>query len=131
MKTIIFIIISTLAFSPALAGEVKIFPGQSLTVGNTTVTCTNPGAAARPLELRACQHWDKFNRACLYEKKTLVWKDLKCDNSCQIWDDFNGVCLYESSCRFIPGQEAFVLSSCADFDRFNKVCRRTNDALIR
>jgi hypothetical protein len=108
---------------------VRLAPGESVSLGATTVTC-GTGAAA-PVELRDCQHWDKFNRSCLYEKTTLVAGDLRCENSCAVWDDFSGTCLYEARCRFLPSQSAFVRTTCADFDRFNKVCRREKDELIR
>ena len=131
MKSLILVIACLIYVIPATAGQIKIIPGQKITVGDTTVTCTASSAAASPIELRECQHWDKFNQRCLYEKKTLVFNSTRCENSCQIWDDFNGVCLYEATCRFIPEQESFVRSTCSDFDKFNKVCRRTSDQLIR
>ena len=124
---LVFLVMTPL---PVKAGEVRIKPGESVTVGSTTVTCT-AGNASAPVELRDCQHWDKFNRTCLYEKTTLVWKNLRCENSCQVWDDFSGACLFEASCRFIPSQEVFVRTTCADFDRFNKICRRKKDELVR
>ena len=115
---------------PGASGkEIRLAPGERTTVGDTTVTCA--AAAAAPMELRSCQHWDKFNRTCLYEKRTLVAGGARCEDSCQVWDGFNGVCLYEARCRFIPGENAFVRTTCADFDRFDKVCRREKEALIR
>ncbi len=126
----IFFALFFLVGSQVRAGQVELAPGQSLTIGETTVTCRGT-AAISPLELRDCQHWDKFNRTCLYEKRTQIWKELKCENSCEVWDDFNGICLYESKCRFVPEQELFIRTTCSDYDRFNKVCRRTSDQLIR
>lgn len=96
------------------------------------VTCEGrpPVDSLQPLAVRECQYWDDFTKKCLFEKTTYSHNNLECVEECQHWDAFNSTCDYQSKCTFYPDQEAFVLSTCAEFDDFSHKCLRLKEEKI-
>ena len=115
--------------SNAVASEINLNLGETYSQGDLTVTCGKP-TTATPLALKDCQYWNKFNKKCLFEKTTYVYKSIECVEECQNWDEFFKKCHYQTKCRFYPAQESFVQTTCNTFDHFNKACVQASDTKI-
>lgn len=114
-----------------LARDIILGPGESVQVGSDRVACgAERGEVAAPLRTTECQQWDEFSKTCLYERAMLSVDGLECMEECQHWDSFNNKCLYATQCEFSPAQRAFVRTTCADFDSYDQVCRRTKQEKI-
>ena len=85
---------------------------------------------AQTLALRECQYWDDFDKKCLFEKTIHTYNDLECVEECQHWDSFSNTCDYQSKCVFSSRQEAFVLSTCAEFDDYSRKCLKVREEKI-
>ena len=115
---------------PELRAEtVVLHPGESHRQGDLNVTCVER-RVARPLVLTDCQHWDDFDKRCLYERKVHSVGRLSCVEECQHWDDFNNVCEYASTCVFYPEHALFVRTTCEEFDSTSRRCLRQKEAKI-
>ena len=113
------------------AKEVRLDTGETYRQGDLTVTCGQSSTDAdSPLALNNCQHWDDFNKKCLFEKTTFTYNNLECAEECQHWDTFNNTCHYRTKCTFYPPQKSFVRTTCEKFDDFNKTCVKTRDMKI-
>lgn len=113
------------------AKEVSLDLGETYRQGDLIVTCGQPATDTdSPLALNNCQHWDEFNKTCLFEKTTYTYKTLECVEECQYWDKFNNTCNYRTKCTFSPPQKSFVRTSCEKFDDFNQTCVQTRDTKI-
>lgn len=119
-----------LTVHPLQAKEVRLQPGESFRQGDLSVTCGDTGGEVGTLELRECQFWDDFKKTCLFEKIIFVYNNLQCVEECRHWDSFNNVCHYQTRCVFHPGQQAFVLTDCSEFDDFSKKCVKTREKVI-
>ncbi len=111
------------------AKEISLNPGETYRQGDLTVTCGQPSADI-PLALKDCQYWDDFNKECLFEKTTYMYRNIECVEECQHWDKFFSTCHYQTKCTFYPAQKSFVRTTCEKFDDFNKVCVQTKDTKI-
>lgn len=111
----------------AVAKEVNLNPGERYRQGDLTVTCGQASTDV-PLALKDCQHWDDFDKECLFEKTTYIYRNIECVEECQHWDAFFKTCHYQTKCTFYPDQKAFVQTTCEKFDDFNKTCVKTKDA---
>jgi hypothetical protein len=130
-----FFLIAFIGWVTFLAGsvfakEVILDTGETYRQGNLTVTCGIALTEHVPQAFKECQHWDDFNKNCLFEKKTYIYKNLQCVEGCQYWEKFNNTCHYQTKCSFDPGQEWFVRTTCDKFDGFNNTCVNTNDIKI-
>jgi hypothetical protein len=112
------------------AKEVSLEKGETYRQGDLTVTCGQPLTEDVPLALKDCQYWDDFNKKCLFEKKTYIYKNLQCVEECQHWAKFNSTCHYQTKCSFDLTQKLFVQTTCDKFDDFNNTCVKTNDIKI-
>lgn len=116
------------------AKEVRLQKGEVYRDRDLTVICEGApaGAAAsgQVLALRECQYWDDFTKKCLFEKIIYTYNNLECVEECQHWDSFNNTCDYQNKCAFYPGQEAFILSTCGEFDKFSRKCLRVREEKI-
>ncbi len=112
------------------AKEVSLDTGETYRQGDLTVTCGQPLTEDTPLAINDCQHWDDFNKKCLFEKKTYTYKNLECVEECQHWEKLNSTCHYQTKCSFYPAQKLFVRTTCDKFDDFNNTCMKTNDIKI-
>ncbi|MBU0729873.1 MAG: hypothetical protein KKE17_07225 [Proteobacteria bacterium] len=111
------------------AKEVSLDTGETYQQGDLTVTC-GQSSTDIPLALNDCQHWDDFNKKCLFEKTTYKYEQLECVEDCQHWDKFNSTCHYRTKCTFYPPQKAFVQTTCEKFDDFNNICVKTRNTKI-
>ena len=127
---IAFIVGMTFLASSVGAKEVSLEVGETYHQGNLTVSCGLPLTEDVPLALKDCQHWDNFNKKCLFEKKTYTYKNLQCVEECQYWEKFNSTCHYQTKCSFDSGQKSFVRTTCDKFDDFNNTCVKTHDIKI-
>ena len=128
-------LIAGMIFGAGNAGakEVRLDMGETYRQGDLTVTCgesSGESSTDNPLALNDCQYWDDFNKECLFEKTTYMYKNLKCVEECQYWDKFNGICHYRTKCTFSPPHKAFVRTTCEKFDDFNNTCVKTMDTKI-
>lgn len=114
-----------------LARDIILGPGEAVQVGSDRVTCgADLGEAAAPLRTTECQQWDEYSKTCLYERAMLSFDGLECVEECQQWDSYNNKCLYATKCEFSASQRLFVRTTCADFDSYEQVCRRTKQEKI-
>jgi len=111
------------------AKEVRLNLGETYNQGNLTVTC-GQSSEDIPLAINNCQQWDDFNKKCLFEKTTYVYKNIECVEECQYWDTFNLICHYQTKCTFYPSQRSFIRTTCEKFDDFNNTCEKTRDTKI-
>lgn len=103
--------------------------GETYQEESLTVMCVE-NKGAEPVILKDCQHWDDFNKKCLYEKKTQSVHALECIEDCQHWDSFNNKCFYETKCSFYAAQKLFIRTTCEEFDTFTNTCKRTKETKI-
>ncbi len=130
-RQVLMVLIAGVIFLAGNVGakEINLSPGETYSQGDLTVTCGQTSAET-PLALKDCQYWDDFNKECLFEKTTYMYKNLECVEECQHWDKFLSTCHYQTKCTFYPSQNAFVQTTCEKFDDFNNVCVQTKDAKI-
>ncbi|MDA8165472.1 MAG: hypothetical protein M0017_10635 [Desulfobacteraceae bacterium] len=114
---------------PAWGREVVLGAGESYSADDLTVRCVER-AEPQVIKLTDCQFWDQFEQKCLYERKTYRYGRLACVEECQHWDSFSNTCFFATTCEFVPGQHAFVRTSCDVFDQTENVCRRTKQQVI-
>jgi hypothetical protein len=112
------------------AKEISLDTGDTYQQGDLTVTCGQPLTDDIPLALNDCQHWDDFNKKCLFEKTTYTYNNLECVEECQHWDKFSSTCYYRKTCSFFPPQKLFVQTTCDKFDDFNNTCLKKSDIKI-
>lgn len=133
LHTLLFMLAGLLVVAAtAGAREVRLQVGETYREDNLTIICEAAGAgqAMVPLSLRECQHWDDFNKKCLFEKNTLTYRNLECVEECQHWDSFRKTCDYQTRCTFFPDHETFVRTTCDEFDDFKHKCLRTRETKI-
>ncbi|MDD5758268.1 MAG: hypothetical protein PHI06_04215 [Desulfobulbaceae bacterium] len=130
-KHILLILLTGIVFSvaPVDAKEINLDAGDTYRQDDLTVTC-GQASVETPLAINNCQHWDDFNKKCLFETTTYLYKNLECVEECQYWDKFNNSCHYQTKCNFYPAQKSFVRTTCEKFDTFNKRCERTREMRI-
>ncbi|OGQ88619.1 MAG: hypothetical protein A2512_07250 [Deltaproteobacteria bacterium RIFOXYD12_FULL_56_24] len=114
------------------AREVRLKKGEVYRDRDLTVICEGGQARAsgQTMAVRECQYWDDFTKKCLFEKTIHSYGDLECVEECQHWDSFGNTCDYQSKCTFYPGQNAFVLKTCAEFDDFSRKCLKIREEKI-
>lgn len=132
MKTILASALCTLLLtaSSAWAKTIVLQPGESYTIGETTIVCGANGSRNAPLTRTECQHWDDFNKRCLYRRTIISHGNVQCVEECQHWDDFNNECRFATVCAYHAGQRRFVRTVCEEFDAFSATCVRTRQELI-
>ncbi|MGV1098452.1 hypothetical protein ACUUL3_03465 [Thiovibrio sp. JS02] len=120
------------AGSPAFAKEIRLKRGEVYREHDLAVICEGGPAAAsgRALAVRECQYWDDFAKKCLFEKTSHTYNGLECTEECQHWDSFANRCDYQSRCVFYPREEAFVRSTCAEFDDYSRKCLKVREEKI-
>lgn len=130
-RHILLILLAGILFctEPIDAKEITLDIGETYQQGDLTITC-GPSSIETPLAINNCQHWDDFNKKCLFETTTYLYKKLECVEECQYWDKFNNSCHYQTKCSFYPTQKSFVRTTCEKFDTFNKSCERTRETKI-
>lgn len=124
------LLILLLTAPSAWAKTIVLQPGESYTAGETTVVCGTGGGRNAPLTRTECQHWDEFNKRCLYQRKIVTYGNVQCVEECQHWDDFNNECRFATACTYHAGQRRFVRTVCEEFDAFSATCVRTRQELI-
>ncbi|OIP46777.1 MAG: hypothetical protein AUK28_06890 [Desulfobacterales bacterium CG2_30_60_27] len=126
------LLVATLLAAPAIqARDIVLGIGESVQVGNDRVTCGGgQGEVAAPLSTTDCQQWDDYSKTCLYERTVMSFNGVECVEECQHWDSYSKTCLYATKCEFNASQRLFVRTSCADFDTYDNVCRRTKQEKI-
>lgn len=114
------------------AKEVHLQRGEIYRDRDLAVICEGgqAGPLGQALAVRECQYWDDFDKKCLFEKTIYTYNNLECTEECQHWDSFNKTCDYQSKCAFYPRQEAFVLSTCAEFDDYSHKCLKIKQEKI-
>ena len=134
MRTILlsaFFWLTVLIFSAAdvFSKSIILEAGEIYQDDDLQVMCVQK-KQAQPIILKECQHWDDFNKLCLYEQKNHIFYDLECIEQCQHWDGFNKRCDYETKCIFHPAQGVFVLKTCEQFDDFSHSCIKSKEQTI-
>ncbi len=125
--------LALVAGNPAFAKEIRLKKGEVYREGDLAVVCEGGSgrvAGGQALAVRECQYWDEFVKTCLFEKTVYSHDGLECVEECQHWDSFNKRCDYQSRCVFHPGQQAFVHSTCAEFDDYSRKCLRVREERI-
>jgi len=120
------------------AREIRLKKGEVYRDRNLAVICEGgqsgvsgqAGTSGQTMAVRECQHWDDFDKKCLFEKTIYSYGDLECVEECQHWDSFSNTCDYKSKCTFYPRQEAFVLKTCEEFDDHSRKCLRAREEKI-
>lgn len=135
MKTIfcmaLFLFAVLMSTSDIQARDIVLGIGESVQVGNDRVTCGGgQDEVAAPLSTTDCQQWDDYSKTCLYERTVMSFNGVECVEECQQWDSYSKKCLYATKCEFNASQRLFVRTSCADFDTYDNVCRRTKQEKI-
>lgn len=120
---------------PVITGakEVRLQRGEVYRDHDLTVMCEAPTQEIfrQAMEVRECQYWDDYAKKCLFEKTIFTYGALKCVEACQQWDSFKGSCDYQNTCTFYPGQEAFVMSTCDDFEEYSRKCLKVREETIK
>ena len=126
-----FLVLGLMVFTvPQTFGKnILLEVGETYQEENLSVLCVEK-KGAEPVIMKDCQHWDDFNKVCLYEKKIHVVHALECIEDCQHWDSFNNKCYYETRCMFYPSQKLFIKTTCDEFDTFSHSCKRTKESKI-
>jgi len=112
------------------AKEVHLDIGETYQKGDISITCGKSSIDNFPLTINDCQYWDNYNKRCLFETTTYMYKKLECVEDCQHWDKFNSSCHYKTKCTFYPPQKLFFRTICEKFDDYNKTCLKTKDIKI-
>lgn len=117
-------------FETGLAGEMRIYPGETVRLGDVTVMCEDKSLGNTPVALTDCQYWDKYDKRCLYEKRTLSVGGHECVEDCQHWDQYEKNCEYATKCLHYPDQNLFIRTSCELFDPYEHACKKTKEIRI-
>ena len=127
---IMIFVFSCLSFVTAPAGEMRIRPGETVRLGDVTVMCEDRSSGSTPVALSECQYWDKYDKRCLYEKKTLSADGFECVEDCQHWDSYEKTCEYATKCLHYPDQHLFVRTLCELFDPYDHTCKKAKELRI-
>lgn len=132
--TTLLLVAALLPARSTLARDIVLGIGESVQVGNDRVTCGGGqgevAVPSSPLSTTDCQQWDDYSKTCLYERTVMSFNGVECVEECQQWDSYSKKCLYATKCEFNDSQRLFVRTSCADFDTYDNVCRRTKQEKI-
>lgn len=113
-----------------MAAELQIRPGESVRVGDATVMCEDRSVGPAPVIVSECQYWDKYDKRCLFDKRTISTGDLECIEECQHWDSYEKNCEYATKCTNYPDQYLFVRTTCELFDPYEHACRKIKETRI-
>ncbi|HIJ90454.1 MAG: hypothetical protein OEV89_06765 [Desulfobulbaceae bacterium] len=129
---LLFIVFCVALPGAARAKEVRLKQGEVYSNRDLVVICegSQSGDSNQTLKVHECQYWDDFAKKCHFEKIIHSYNDLECVEECQHWDSFNNRCEYRSKCTFYPRQEAFILTTCADFDDYSRKCLKIKEEKI-
>ncbi|OGQ99898.1 MAG: hypothetical protein A2511_06100 [Deltaproteobacteria bacterium RIFOXYD12_FULL_50_9] len=133
MKNILGVIVVSLIFCMVESGwaaEMRIRLGESVRVGDTTVMCDDRSVGNAPVIISDCQYWDKYDKRCLFEKRTVSAGGIECVEECQHWDAYEKNCEYPTKCTNYPDQNLFVRTTCELFDPYEHVCRKIKETRI-